>query len=373
MAWSAAGVAVALLACAATRDTGPHSSPPRLLGESWNAYTAKFIQKDGRVIDHWGGGISTSEGQAYAMLRAVWMDDRATFENVYRWAVNNLNAGVRRDRLWAWKWGKAPDGKWRVLDRAFATDADEDAALALLLAYQRWKDRHYLSEARAVLADLRRLAVVRAAGRMYLLAGDTLCKGSVCRVNPSYYAPYAYRLFQRADPGHRWNELVDASYGFLEAASNLSATGLPPDWVQLDTATGVLRPGSAKDSEYSYDAFRVHWRVALDYHLFREPRAARYLQSSLAWIDTEWKKLGALPAAICSSGRPGAAYESLEMLAGLLPGLAFAYPETAEAVSARLQAAYSQGYWGNRDSYYLQNWAWFGVALDQRYLAPFAP
>jgi len=29
------------------------------------------------------------------------------------------------------------------------------------------------------------------------------------------------------------------------------------------------------------------------------------------------------------------------------------------------------GAWGDRDSYYLQNWAWFGTALHNSYLAPF--
>src|SRR5215510_15844436 len=85
---------------------------PPMLQESWTAYVQRFIQQDGRVIDHSAAGISTSEGQAYAMLRAVWIGDREHFDKTFNWAINNLNSGIRMDHLWAWKWGKNAKGKW---------------------------------------------------------------------------------------------------------------------------------------------------------------------------------------------------------------------------------------------------------------------
>ena len=112
------------------------------------AYVSRFVQADGRVVDPKAGGITTSEGQAYAMLRAVWMEDRPLFDRALTWATDHLNRGVRPDHLWAWKW----DG--RVVDVAFASDADQDAALALLMAARTWGDDGYLRRARSVLADL---------------------------------------------------------------------------------------------------------------------------------------------------------------------------------------------------------------------------
>src|SRR5437016_10118896 len=44
-----------------------------VLTNSWTAYKQQFIQQDGRVIDWMSEGNTTSEGQSYAMLRAVWM------------------------------------------------------------------------------------------------------------------------------------------------------------------------------------------------------------------------------------------------------------------------------------------------------------
>lgn len=351
----------ALLAAACV----PASAAADVLRETWSAYVRRFVQPDGRVVDPMAGGITTSEGQAYAMLRAVWMEDRPVFDRALTWAVEHLNRGVRKDRLWAWKW----DG--RVVDSAFASDADQDAALALLLAARAWDDAAYLQRAREVLADLWAKGTRVAGGRRFLLGGDTLCQGRICRVNPSYYAPYAYRYFARHDPARDWRQLVDTTYFVLERNAALTATRLPSDWLLLDTSTGALSPGGDKDSRYSYDAFRAHWRVRLDGVLFGEERARAYLESSLAWLAERYRKERRLPAIILADGRPGAEYEALEMLAAVMPALQGPAPDVAEAIGARLDSALAEGLWGDRESYYLQNWAWFGTALRRRALTPF--
>ncbi len=341
------------------------SMVPPILKESWDAYVQRFIQKDGRVIDHSAEGISTSEGQAYAMLRAVWIGDRDNFDKTFTWARNNLNSGVRTDNLWAWKWGKNAKGKWVVLDRAFASDADQDAALALILASKVWKDGRYVDHARAILRDLWKLSTIETAGHRYLLAGDSLCKREVCRINPSYYAPYAYRIFAIFDDSADWAALVDSSYQLLNTVSGFANTGLPADWVQLDINTGEIAPASEKDRAYSYDAFRVHWRIEVDRELFRDPRADRYLQDSLTWVAAEWQEHQKLPAVISPVGKGLVDYESLEMVAALMCAT------HNEAMERKLSAAYSQGIWGDRNRYYLQNWAWFGTAIYNGFLGPF--
>jgi len=364
-----AGIACA--SCGAGGSAGGKDESATRLRESWDAYVARFIQADGRVIDILGGQVTTSEGQAYAMLRAVWIGDRATFDRVHAWARANLNQGVRDDQLWAWKWGRAGNGGGRVLDAAFASDADQDAALALIMAARTWNDAAYLTQARATLADLWERGTLVAQGRRYLLGGDSLCQGSSCRLNPSYYAPYAYRLFAKHDPGHDWSSLVDSSYFLLEANSQMTATRLPTDWLILDVRRGELRPGEDRDNFYSYDAFRVHWRVAMDEALYQEPRARAYLDRSLAWVVDRWKREQKLPAIVTAEGDAGANYEALEMLAALMPALKPRASDVAEAMNRRLQGTYQAGLWGDKDSYYLQNWAWFGTALYNRQLAPF--
>src|SRR5450759_5509645 len=64
----------------------PVESPrPALLAAAWSGYKDRFIQPDGRVIDFQRDQMTTSEGQSYAMLRAVWMNDRPTFDLTWRW------------------------------------------------------------------------------------------------------------------------------------------------------------------------------------------------------------------------------------------------------------------------------------------------
>ena len=360
-----------LVACLTARGAGagpgavPSSSSDDVLRATWTAYVNRFVQPDGRVVDPKAGGITTSEGQAYALLRAVWMDDRPVFDRALTWATAHLNRGVRPDHLWAWKW----DG--RVVDVAFASDADQDAALALLMAARTWRDDSYRQRARAVLADLWDKGTRVAGGRRYLLGGDTLCRNGTCRVNPSYYAPYAYRYFARDDPSHDWLQLVDTSYFLLDRNAALTTTRLPSDWLLLDTATGSLSLGSDSDSQYSYDAFRAHWRVRLDGVLFGEERARSYLSSSLAWLAERYRRDGRLSAVISKNGHVGADYEAPEMLACVMSALQETAPDLADAMNTRLQATLSEGLWADRESYYLQNWAWFGTALHRRALAPF--
>jgi hypothetical protein len=190
-------------------------------------------------------------------------------------------------------------------------------------------------------------------------------------VNPSYYAPYAYRYFARHDPSHDWRQLVDTSYFLLERNAVLTTTHLPSDWLLLDTATGALSLGSERDSQYAYDAFRAHWRVRLDGVLFGEERSRAYLAGSLAWLAERYRQDGRLPAIIFRDGRAGADYEALEMLAGVSSALQESAPDVGESMNVRLQRMLSEGFWGDRESYYLQNWAWFGSALQRRQLSPF--
>ncbi len=104
-----------------------------VLQETWAGYKQGFIDAGGRVSDPTRGGVTTSEGQSYALLRAVWMDDRASFATVWGWTRANLQ--VRGDGLFASLWSGGA-----VQDHNSASDADSDIALALLFAAHRFAD-----------------------------------------------------------------------------------------------------------------------------------------------------------------------------------------------------------------------------------------
>ena len=116
------------------------------------------------------GGDTVSEGQAYAMLLAVALGrPRAASSASGRGRATNLQ---RDDGLLAFRWR---DGE--VADPQAATDADLDAARALVLAGERFRSpslrRQGLRVARAIMAK----ETVRRGGRRVLVAGPWARKG----------------------------------------------------------------------------------------------------------------------------------------------------------------------------------------------------
>ncbi|WP_225886982.1 glycosyl hydrolase family 8 [Nodosilinea nodulosa] len=352
----------------------PVSSPQNdLLIESWQAYRDRFIQTDGRVIDREDSDRTVSEGQAYAMLRAVAINDPATFDRTYSWAKNNLarvnDAGEPTDLLWAWKWGQRPDNSWGTLDANFATDADIDAATALVLAAQRWSCPQYLDEARALLADIWEYGTVALPdGTRQLIPGPAeafrLEPGQII-LNPSYFAPASFRLFAQIDPDHDWNSLIDSGYTMLNDLADISSTGLPPDWIAYNPTTGTYRQlplDYPLQSRYSFDAFRVWWRIAQDAAWFDEPRAQAYLEARTPELIRRWQQNGRLPARLTLDGGAEASFEATAHYAMLYPALLRVDAAIADDIlRQKLQPVYKDGFWDSDTAYYTQNLAWFGL------------
>ncbi|NJL35542.1 MAG: glycosyl hydrolase [Leptolyngbyaceae cyanobacterium RM2_2_4] len=343
-----------------------------LLQESWIAYRQRFIQEDGRVIDREDGDRSTSEGQAYAMLRAVLINDPGTFVRTLNWAEQNLmrkgEDGDRLDQLWSWKWGRTTAGRWTTIDSNFASDADIDAVTALIFASRRWGCSEYLELAKVKLTDIWNYSTAEISpNSRILLPGpaeafwnqpDTLI------LNPSYFAPYAFRLFAQVDPERNWMSLVDSSYQLLEASSDVSAVGLPSDWISLNPQTAELSPVSDSNlqSQYGFDAYRVWWRVALDAAWFQEPQAEQYLRQHLAHLEQFWQDEQRIPARFDMQGRAIADYEATAQYATLYAAFVLTQPQIAEQIyQQKLEPQYRQGFWDNNSAYYTQNLVWFGL------------
>ena len=345
-----------------------------LLKGSWEQYKATFIQSDGRVID-FNGNVTTSEGQSYAMLRAFWLRDKATFDHTYRWAKDNLQI-PRGDHLFSWKWGERADHTWGALDKTSATDADQDIALSLLLAYQEWKDPAYLEDAKQILPAIwDHLTVDMPIGRV-LLPGDWPQQGRTFQINPSYFAPYAYRVFAAVDADHDWPALVDSSYEILTRSLAQSQTHLPPDWVELtlDNDQIKLYDGPLDDrSDFGYEAIRVYWRVGLDGLFFPlEKRATAFLKTG-NMLPRYWKIRKDVPISITWDGivrhpelKSGAVYGAI------LPSFYMQDRGLAEELLRKkiLPNLKPGGQWNTKSDYYSQNWLWFGMGIYSLYQDP---
>jgi len=388
-----AGV-VALTACGpATTAVGPGATPSPtptasasgapppsapavhgLLEQSWDAYRGTFIGVDGRVMDPRRNGGSTSEGQSYALLRAVWMDDRRTFDSVWAWTRSALQ--TRGDHLFAYLWGDRGGGGRGVVDSHSATDADTDIALALLLAARRWGDGSYRDAARAVTGDIWALETTDVAGMRVATGGDWATRqtqpGPV--FNPSYFAPYAYRIFAADDPAHPWLSLVDSAYTLLARCSvaaldGRNGGGLPPNWFAISDADGGITAFDQIDraNDYGYDAFRVMWRVALDYQWNHEPRARDYLQGS-RFLRSRWQQDGRLAAVYGHDGSVVSGDEDATVYGGDIGNFLVTDAISAQRIlEQKLLAAFSgsgsSAHFGDPSNYYEQNWVWFGIAL----------
>ncbi len=351
-----------------------------LLSESWNAYRQRFIQSDGRVIDREATGRSTSEGQAYAMLRAVLANDPDSFALTLKWSEDNLrrlDANKKLlDHLWTWQWGRSPTGNWGTLDNNFASDADIDAITALILASRRWERSEYLSLAKTKLTDLWESSTIAANNQRYLLPGPSAAfqQGELLTLNPSYLAPYAFKLFAQVDPDRDWLSLVESSYQVLEQSASLSSVGLPSDWVALNIKTGQysrLDKSSAIVSRYGFDATRVWWRVSLDAVWFNEPSAKRYLEKHLDYLKTLWRSQQKIPAQLDLQGQPLVTYEATSQYGMLYAAFQVTEPAIAQQIyQQKLMPNYQNGFWDNDSAYYTQNLAWLGL-LSPATIAPY--
>lgn len=351
-------------------------APRTMLLSLWEGYKTAYLEPGTfRTLDRDRSNITTSEGESYTMLRAVWMDDKDVFDASWKWTKDNLKHD--NDFLFAWLFGKDVTGKYKVLAGSggenTASDADTDIALSLVLAYSRWKDPVYLNEARAVMDDIWKQEVVVIRGRPYM-AANNIERESPSRiiVNPSYFSPYAYRTFAAVDSSHNWKGLIDTSYEVLLVSANSAldakkSSGLPPDWIAIDRSSGAILPPSGTDlgTGYGYDAMRIPWRLALDYRFSQDSRAKEVL-SRFSLLDSEWSRLGEIPAQHAHNGTVISPTESPAVYGGTLGYWIVTDPARAKEVYlSKLQILYNPDteQWKKPLGYYEDNWVWFGMAL----------
>ena len=252
------GVADSATATPSSRSSDSYIRQLDDLSALWSFYKQTYIQ-NGRVVSLDENGITTSEGQGYAMLRAVWSNDRATFNSVWAWTKQHLQ--VRDDKLFAWKW------KGTVLDRNSATDADTDIALALILAARRFDHPPFEQESLAIIDSIWNQEMVHIGTRAYVTAGNWASYEDYPTIHVAYLAPYAYEIFASVDSRHPWAHAIKTSYAILHWLYDEEALPVPPELIYLDPRTEKLtvrHPVTGTSSSFSYDAFPIFWRVALD-------------------------------------------------------------------------------------------------------------
>jgi len=90
-------------------------------------------------------------------------------------------------------------------------------------------------------------------GKLFLLPGETgFIHDNTITLNPSYYIPFIFDAFLKADGNQKWGKLID---GGMELLSNrFSRYQIHPDWVAYHSSAYTLLP---EKPMFSYDALRI--------------------------------------------------------------------------------------------------------------------
>jgi len=353
-----------------------------LLSSSWDAYKTQFIQADGRSIDPSQNNITTSEAQGYALLRAVWIDDKPTFDKVYEFTINNMKRP--KDNLFGWRFGELSNGKYGFLPNGgnnSAADADSDIAYALLLASRRWNDPSYQARALPIIKDMWRYETATASGKKYIIAGNWAQNREKLIVNVSYFAPYEWRAFAKVDTQDNWLSLLAPAYQVLSESGNApldkaKGVGLPPDWMAIDRQTGALYSANLSNltTNYSFDAMRTPWRIALDYQWYKDPRDYDYLKNSYSFLAQAYAQDHTLASTYTHDGAVVSIAENPAMYATALGYFTvISKQDAARIYQDKIIRLYSndQNTFNKSIPYYEQNWLWFGSALYNNFLSNF--
>jgi cellulose synthase (UDP-forming) len=324
----------------------------------WETYKRTSIQ-DGRVVSWDEGGITTSEGQGYAMLRAVWSQDPATFESVWQWTKSHLQ--IRTDALFAWKW------KDNALDQNAASDADTDIALALFLAADRFSKPAYRDEAHRILASIWDHEVVKIKDTYYLTGGNWGPDQDYPTIHVGYLAPYAYSYFASRDANHPWKALTQSTYKIWEALLQDHSKVLPPEKLFVDKQSGQLlwtQPKTGEATDFSYDVFPLYWRMAMDQRW--ESHAHKTMRRHfMKFFRDEWTREGKLMDHYTLTGQPSSKQEGMPLYATVHSLAMVEDSLLAEDIEARRLNGLRQNAAEGKDTpYYLANWLWFDEALQ---------
>jgi endoglucanase len=278
--------------CGGKSSSGGESGPQPQKGANATGqrFLDRYVTSDGRVQRIDQGGDTVGEGQAYGMLVAAAIGDSTRFDAIWGWTKDNLR---RKDGLISFLWR---DG--RIQDPQAASDADVDAARALLVAACRFHRpalrREALELARAIMKE----ETASSEGGPVLVAGPWATKKPLT-VNPSYFSPATFAALGAASGDGKWGSLAASSRSITDKLMQ-ARTPLPPDWAKLEGGKPVPTgpPDHPEASpQFGFDAVRTLVRMAED------PDPAGRQIAARAWPVFEGQDPRTLPVEHDLSGK----------------------------------------------------------------------
>lgn len=327
---------------------------------AWQRFKLLYLSPDGRVIDaSTEAQITTSEGQSYALFFALVANDRAAFDSILRWTNNNLAAGDLAISLPAWKWGRAEDGTWRVLDVNAAADADLWMAYSLGEAGRLWNNLLYSRLGAEISRNILRqeVATVRGLGTVLLPGPRGFITKESWRFNPSYSPLSVIRGLARQTKEPLWNDIAQSSEQIILGSA---PKGFAADWIEY-TREGFVADRASRGVG-SYDAIRVYlWAGMLPASDPAREKLAAALQPMLTNVAKRAAPIESIDIQTLETrgdGSPG-------FSAALLPMLANAHMSSVLQIHRKRASDHALQ---NNQSYYSDVLSLFGLGwLEQRY------
>lgn len=338
----------------------------------WSAYQARFIDGQGRVIDHSAGDRTTSEGQAYALFFALANNDRATFDRLAAWTQANLAQEDLKKNLPSWLWGKDASGAWKTLDENSASDADVWMAYTFVEAGRLWNAPSYTATGRAMMTEIaaREVGNLPGFGPMLLPGPSGFQHDHAWTVNPSYVPLFLFERLATVDTKGPWHEIAAGIPRLLEQSNR---HGFAMDWVDYIPGDGFypavgpeIGSGGKSAPGGSYDAIRAYlWAGMTNGSGTERAEILNALPGMNAYLATH----DAPPEKVSDQGIPMAEDGPVGFSAAVVPYLR-AEPDHSK-VSAQQTVRMSKlrdaasGLYGKDLAYYDQNLALFSTGFTE--------
>ncbi|HEY4107603.1 glycosyl hydrolase family 8 [Puia sp.] len=275
-----------------------------------------------------GDNICVSEGQGYGMMITALMagfDSTAqqTYDQLFRYYKSHPSTSS--PHLMAWIQSR----ECRSIDGGTATDGDMDIAYSLLIADAQWGRQTnipYRQEALAMIAAIKREEINPITYIVMEANGESPHSRDYYDMRSSDFMPEHIRSFRAITGDSTWDSVLNNNYRLFHYLQDTYSpeVGLVPDFIKQIS----LRPGqgytgnsimtsahgagddepntrytgtitavpaqpnyleSKYDGLYNFNACRVPWRIAADYLVSGDKRAAEFLAPINAWIRTTTK------------------------------------------------------------------------------------
>lgn len=239
--------------------------------------------------------ITTSEAHGYGMIIFALMaghepDARAIFDGFFNMFDQHRSVVNDANMSWIIAADESPEG-----DSGSATDGDLDIAYALLLADVQWGSGgavDYAGEAQRVMLDGVLGSLVKW-HNLWLRLGDWDGDDDFGTRSSDWMVDHL-RAFAAATEGEEaqaFRDMAGTVYAIIDAlqAEHSPATGLVPDFV-LDQWPPHPAPEGYLDEpfvDFSENACRLPWRLAMDWGLYGTLDAKRVLDPMVEFVRAE--------------------------------------------------------------------------------------